>query len=508
MFKAAENNPYNFSWEYDNSKTPDYDLEKSNNLTTLVNRSRQLIKDNAVVFGLQQAWITSMVGEGPEIYFNGKKKTTNSRLNEILNNFLDCADVTGLKSFHDILIDIASCKFSDGDMLISLPQVNVNGRLTTRVEIIESHRIRTPLNKKTEIFSNLVRNGVQYNKDGSVEGFWVVNADKVDKGIVDDKDYTFYPVYREYDGYKRKVTILCRIISGRRATSSRQYPLTVPIMELVKYHDDFQQAVLIGARVAACFAAFIEASDPSVARKTLTTNTQTGATNEVNGQPISTLKPGLITALKKGDKITFSSPNKPSDNTDDLTLRMYKTFSMAIRMPYIVAFLDTEEVSYSSWRGAVVEWSKSIKTEHKDFNRIINWIVETVIAESYVNGELKDFDINNQALKIRWPSLGILDKEKDNRANKLSNELGTISKRDICDENGEDYDEILKEREQEALDEVELQAEVLKKKKELEEKFGIEFPVEKGTNSNSDEGAEGEESTPKQKERRKQDGNW
>jgi lambda family phage portal protein len=527
MFKGAELTPYNYSWEYENNKSADYDLIKNETLTTLRSKSRQLVKDNPLVSGLVQTMVTNIVGAGPEIYCLSSSGVQQKQIDRCLENFHKVADVTKQFSFTQVLEALVTSSCSDGDILISLPlsEANEDGVETT-IELIEAHRIRTPTNIDILNKSYLVRNGVQHKTDGSVEGYWVIKADKVDIGAGRKEDFDFYPVYRESGGYKRKVTHLFRGISSARPFSSRQYPLVVPLINLLKMLDDLNEAILIGARVAACFSAFINVNDPVAGRKSMTADQLTGEQNvHTDGNKYTKLRPGSIYYLNKGEAITFADPNKPSDNTDSLTLRTHKTIAMAMRIPYIILFLDTEEASYSSWRGAVIESFKYAKRWHRDLNSVIDWIIKTVIAELIIKDLVRSPATADIKIIKRWQPIGILDPEKEGRANKIELTNGTKSKQIICDEQGIDYDEVLADREKEALDEVELQAKILVKRKELSEKYDIVFEEDQATvDAELDRSADAERDTSKTrrpgekktgkideedaKERRKSDGNY
>lgn len=474
MYKAAESTPYTASWWTDN-KSFDTELKLGSTLQTLVARSRQLLKDNPVAATLQQGFLVSIVGSGPEVYFVSESRLKQKRLNEVIESFLTDIDVTGLKSLDDILEEIVGCSFSDGDLLISLPMVDVGGTLQTKVEIIESHRIRTPQGRSEDERDGLLRNGVAYNRQGQVLGYWVLNADKVDSGSSSEQDFTYYPVYREADGYRRKVTIMFKALSASRPLASRQVPMTTPLMMMLKMLDDFYEAVLIGARVAACFSAFVTLDNPVAGRKAMTTG-KDGEQLTSDGKPYSTLKPGAIFYLRKGETVNFADPNKPSDNTDSLTLRCYKTFASALRMPYVLAFLDTEAVSYSSWRGAVVERDKNVNRWRKRLSSIVKWIVYTKLAEAEASGELKASDSNSALFRLRWPASGVLDPEKENRANHIALMDGTTSKQTICDEHGVDFDDVIEDRLTEQMKEDRIYAQRLANRKKLEAEFGVEMP--------------------------------
>ena len=296
------------------------------------------------------------------------------------------------------------------------------------------------------------------------------------------------------------MTDLFKAPLNNRPLASRQYPISTPAIPFIKNIDDFNEAVIIGARVAACFSAFVEVNNPGAAQKSMTTDIDPRNPN----QKVTKMQQGSIFYLNKGETISFASPNKPGDNYDSFMLRSYKTLSMCFRIPYILAFLDTDQVSYSSWRGAILDSFKMVKRWRRDLDRILKWVVNTFVMEGIAAGEIRG-SLSTVNIKIRWPAVGVLDIEKEERGNQLALENGTKSVQMACDEQGVDYEEVRKERLQEKLNAVEDQALELKKKKELSEKLGIEFPEDKEPSKGSGSSVGDEED---KKKRRKDDGNW
>jgi capsid protein len=277
------------------------------------------------------------------------------------------------------------------------------------------------------------------------------------------------------------------------------------MIPFLKNMDDYAEAVIVGARVAACFAAFISTSNPNAAQKSMQTAVEPGDTRP----PHTRLQPGTIMYLRPNEIASFASPNKPSDNHDAFVLRSYKTISMAFRIPYILAFLDTEQVSYSSWRGAVLDSFKLVQRWRRDLTDITLWIVNTLILEGMADGKIRG-GLSTASMKVRWPSIGILDPEKEARSAKIDIDNKVKSRQMICDERGVDYEDVLREREEEELLEIELQAKILKLKKDKETSLGIIFPdTIQPADSAADVNGESDQPDPEAaKEKRKADGNW
>jgi capsid protein len=519
-FSAARSNAQTLSWPIGTETSPDYDLNNSNTLKQLRLLSRQLIKDNCVAAAIQQSYIT-IIGY-PAIKIYGKNDLQTRKLNELIN--LESLDITESESIVDLIEQIVAWSFSDGDILISLPIDTDREGIQTVVELVEAQRIKTP---NDLLWNKQIRLGVEYEVSGKVKGYWVKNADKVDYEGDSSNNFTFFPCYKSVtlaDGtmYRRKVTQLFKAPLNSRPKSSRQFPVITPAIHFLKQLGDFIEATVVGARVAACFSVFVKTNNPGKALATMTTDYNNGdsVSDPTSGQRASKLQPGQITYMRPGEDVSMASPNKPGDNTDAFIVRLLKIVSAYVRIPYPILFLDTAEVNYSSWRGAVLETKRFITRWRRKVDSVITWITDTMIEEAVlknlVSGNVKDVSIT-----IRWPSLGMLDPEKEGRASKLALNNKTKSRRMLVEEEGNDYDEVMEEINEEANLALEEQAELISKRQEYEKK-GLVFPE---TAADADAaGAKGGDYKPKtrpgesvedgdiseddKKERRKEDGNW
>ena len=523
-WKAARDTAYNISWLIGTEASPDQELSDSESLKNLRLRSRQLIKDNPVVAAAQQAYINMIHNGGPTVKSMAESAIQRRQINDVIEETSAACDMTGLQTFNEIIEQIIAWSWADGDILISLPIDTEASGLQTRVELIEAYRIKTPNQpaKSGSVMKSNIRHGVQYDKAGRIEGYWVKKADKVDERSDREDYFDYYPVYTESGGLKRKVTQLFKAPLNARPNMSRGYPITTPLVALLNHIDQYLEATIVGARVAACFSAFITSNAPAGTWKGMTTDAN-GAildpTDANSSRRVQKLQPGNIAYLKPNEDISFASPNRPGDNADPFILRMYKTVAMYYRIPYSILFLDLADTNYSSWRGGAIETIKMVNRWHDRLNGVIKWIVNTWVLEGIILGVIRG-SVSNAKVVTRWKSSGILDPEKEARANKVRKSIGAASGQMIAEEQGLDYDELQQEIWDEEEAKVEHDAKVLKMKKDLEEKLGVIFPDtvqpeeekkdDRDTSSSRREGEDKDSDLDEEdaKERRKEDGNW
>ena len=514
-FEGARSELNGAFWDVLNREdSPDYELENLDTLPKLRSRSSKLIKNNLIAAGVQQAYINA-VDLPVKIDVTTKMGITPSRIqekqaNEFIESALKECDGTKTRTLDNLIEEIVGWAFAHGDLLINLPLDKSREGIQTTIELIEASRIKTPNEHRK---NKNVRLGVEYHNDGRIKGYWVIKADKVDCASNRLIDFDFYPMYRESGGLKRKVTFLFKAPLCSRPKASRQYPLLTPCITLFKMLKDYEEAVIVGARVAACFSVFVLSGNPAASQKSILGDPTSENTRPVSrpSEKVSKVKPGMVTFLdKEAQDVKIASPNLPGDNVDRFRLRNYKLIAMYTRLPYEILFLDLSEANYSSWKGATIETKKMFMRWRRELNLVIEWYLKTVLTEASLRGLIRG-DLDILKIRVRWPASGFIDPEKENRSNRLRLQNKTASVKMLCEEEGNDYLEIQQELEEEAIVAVELEAKVLLKQKELEEKHGIIFPENKDPNQRQTGLREGESGGPSEedkKERRKEDGNW
>jgi len=510
-FEGAKRDAYNMSWWVNSAMTPDYELETGDTLKSLWKNAKQLIKDDPVAAAIQQTFI-NLVGF-PTIRYVSKSERQMKQLNELVKTLNKSITISGDESIVDCIAQIVAWSFADGDILVSLPIDKKRDGVKTVVELVEANRIQTPGNLSKEEREN-IKLGVHYDSEGRIIGYWVKKLNAMDSGKNNREAYDFFPAYKSINGKKRKVTTLFKAPLNSRPKMSRQYPPLAPVMRNLKNLKDYKEATIIGARVAACFSAFVKTSVPH--------GTFSGATSDSNGaiydpldpnqqRRVQKLQPGTISYLKMNEDISFAAPNRPGDNTDPFIVRQHKEIAAAMRIAYPILFLDLEQTSYSSLRGGSLETVKTINRWRQSLSELLDWIYGTLAYEAILINQVQG-KYEGITTSIRWTSNGILDQEKENRAAKLRLENKTASKRLIDEEQGLVYTEIEAERKLEEVEEVHHQAELLKLKKEYEEKYGIVFPDtqkdDRTTGKREGESSDDELSDEEKRKRRKDDGNW
>jgi len=506
-YNIVNNSDYAFDWfSGESEKSADYELIQGDSLKKLRISSRKFIKNEPIASGALKAYIDNIIGGKIRFEIDMKNKKNLNKFQAFLDETLNKIDVNRLKTLTQINETLIASAFTDGDVLINLPiDKETKKGIKTYVELVEASRIRTrPKDSKNP----LVREGVAYRPDGKIKGYWVRAVLKNKEELYEkdlDSNYKFYPIFKKSGSVVRRICWLFSAQTAERPDQSRQVPVLTPNMELVRYYNKYLEAVLVNTRVAACFSAFVETSNPAEAKKGLE------GTTDVKGKLVK-LAPGRITYLRKGEKISFASPNNPSDNFDSFIVRLQKIYSMNLRLSYNQLFLDLKDANYSSWRAGSLSAERNINRWRNELTEINTWIVKTFLLEALTKNLLTG-TLKGLKVKIRYPKYKSLDEEKTSRANRLKLQDGTISKKLIIDEEGNDYD-VMKN---ELIEETQFEVELEKEKRLLQKEYSADLDIlfednpanKKETETETEKGKDKDiESTEEEKERRKEDGNW
>lgn len=510
-------------------QSPDKELREDQSLISLRTTSHKLTKNNFMAKMAQQCVINTIVGGEVKLKIFCDNEKLKEQCKRLLNENKKF-DINREFSLSQIMEQIISAAFEDGDILINLPiDKRYKGTVQTYVELINASRIKTP---PKHVSNPLIREGVEYYSSGRLKGFWVITSKSQDEHITyytaQDHDFEFFPAYKSDGVITRKVCHLFKAPLDLSPRQSRQIPVLTGIMGLLRYVNQYLEAVLIGSRVAACFAGFVTTKNKDGARKSLTeAGTDVSITSKQ--KKLSKLQPGLISYLLPDEEISFGAPNRPSDNFDTFILRLARFVAATIRFPYEHMFLDLSITSYSSWRGGSLEVERNVNRWKRDLKDVVEWVVFTYLREGVAKrkiiGSLKEV-----SLVVTFPKYKSIDEEKSARARKTNLTSESTSHQREQEELGYEYDQLREELDEEALHKTEREALILELKKKLSIKYGIVFPdspeekeldsKDKDDEDNDGEGrdtsgsrrpgeAEGEDlDEDDAKQRRKEDDNW
>ena len=198
-----------------------------------------------------------------------------------------------------------------------------------------------------------------------------------------------------------------------------------PVLLRLHELDQFEDAALVKAKVAALFTGFI--TDPDGTAGGLS-GTNTGGALTVG------MEPGSLIPLPPGTDIRFSNPTE-HDAYAPFVKNHLRAVAAGLGLPYELVSGDLEGVTYSSIRAGLIEFRRRV--EQLQHNVVVHLfcrpVWERFVRLAVLTGELpaRDFDRNPDAyLGCEWlpPKFDYVDPMKDVQAEILAIGAGLKSR--------------------------------------------------------------------------------
>lgn len=444
-------------------------------LPTLRERSRDLNRNEAVAAGATDTVVTNVVGSGimPQSQINAERlgiepdKALELQQQAELSwlKWKRNADSTNRLDFDDIQALIQRQVLENGEIFILPLMVRGRKPYSLALEMVEADRVDTPPRHKSR-FDGRIRGGIEFGDRGQPIAYHIKKSHPGDVTVGPNRTDDYARI-RAWSSFGRPNVF--HLFHQTRPGQSRGVPWFAPALNIFKDMADYLEAELVAARVAACYAILVTSSNPY----NEAFNASAGETDTA-GKPVEYLEPGIIKYLSAGDNVTGFSPNRPGNTFEPFVEKILRAIGIALDLPYELLAKDFSKTNYSSARAALLEARKFFQWRQVWLaKRICQPFWEMVLEEAWLRGEFKadDFlDRKREYCRARWIPNGWqwVDPVKEAKGAEISlrNNMTTLSS--ILAGHGQDLDETLETRARE-----------LKKVKELEDKYDIQFQAPK-----------------------------
>jgi lambda family phage portal protein len=210
-----------------------------------------------------------------------------------------------------------------------------------------------------------------------------------------------------------------------RAGQVRAAPWLAAAIVNLKDFDEYEDADLVRAKIAACFAGFV--SDASGAGDTLGEQSTTDPL-------VETLEPGLISNLPPGKEITFSAPPITQDN--GFSVRTLRRIAAAIGITYEDMTGDYSQVNFSSARMARLKHWGHVRSWR--WNMLVPQLCDGVWAWAMEAAVLAG--LAESAPDVKWtaPAMPMLEPDREGLALMRLVRAGAMTHDDMVSERGYD----------------------------------------------------------------------
>lgn len=266
----------------------------------------------------------------------------------------DACDLAGEMKFAQIERMVLRSALVDGDIL---PIGTDGGQL----EIMESHRCRTPTNSRKNIVY-----GVELDQNRRRLSYYFTKDDISTNRVVRKVSDTVPVPARDEDGFRQ----VFHVFDPNRVSQTRGVSCFSRVADALGMHDDIQFANLVRQQIASCFAIIRKkksAGGPLTsggAYGEKTTESTSGYT-----RTLENISPGMEISTEPGEEIDGFSPDVPNPQFFEHVYLILKLISANLGIPLHAVLLDASQTNFSGWRGAHDQAKAG-------YRRVQNWLID------------------------------------------------------------------------------------------------------------------------------------
>lgn len=380
-------------------------------------------------------------------------------------------DIRKRNNFYDLQEILYKAYMTDGDSFALFRRgYNENMPYTLRIQAIEGNRVSNPIGQdyygitgplSVEMLApngvNKIVNGVEVDKDGAVEAYWISN--KVPYDPVEINRATNWTRIEAFGQLVGKPNVL-HICHDERPEQYRGVPYLAPVLTALKQVSRYADAELVAAIMRSFFTLFFTSTgNSSVAGDisgVLGASTYDGEGADPQEPVVNAseyhLGPGTINALPRNIDVKSVGVDGGQATFDSFVTQFVKQISASLNIPYEV-LMKSFTSSYSASRAALLQAWEQFKLRRAWFTRDFcqpvyeMWLVEAVATGRLeAPGFFSDPAIRFAYSNAEWygPSMSILDPIKDVNGAALRIQYGlSTPEREAAEMTGSDFYENL-----------------------------------------------------------------
>lgn len=354
---------------------------------------------------------------------------------------LQC-DLAGQLTFIDQTELVFRHALVDGDIFANLTNLG-------QLELIESHRCRTPSNTKKNVVHGILLSETRER----LEAWFTKDDIDPHMGLSRVGDTQAIP-FRDAQRWPN----LVQVYNPKRVSQTRGVTALAPVFDVAGMFEDINFAKLVQQQIISCFAILREMA----AGETRSATPQTGGReyeefSDGVRKIVEDIAPGMEVVGQPGETLKGFAPNIPNPGAMEHFRLMLTLLGVNLGLPLVMVTMDASDTNFSGWRGAVDQ-------ARMGFKRNQRWLIDHFLTPVYrwkvrqwSDPKTGDPRLKALAAKIeaangnlywhtwttpKWPYIQPL---QDAQADALRVEKRQISPRRQLAERGFDVDEIRNE---------------------------------------------------------------
>nr|DAX57439.1 MAG TPA: portal protein [Bacteriophage sp.] len=377
------------------------------------------------------ALLRNVIGTG--IIPQAKVRNRNGKLNNDLNKKIEKAwakwaepenaDIRGISNFYELQEMALRRMVYDGEILVN--KTSQGSYLPLSIQLIEAENIGAV--SITNGKNNII-NGVEVTEHGRPVAYHVSQTDPM--GL------------RSFDTVRLSTDQAFLLFKPKRPSQIRGISLLALVLRRIHDIDEYMDADLIAARVAACFSVFVTSQNSARQSAILP--------RDKKGRPNITMAPGMVRHLSPGESIEFADPKRNAGTASEYSATQTRRIASGLGMSADIVARNISG-NFSAARQNLLEDQKTFRQVQKFvITHFCMPIWKAFIDALYLAGELPSDYLadKDKYQEVAWlaPGWSWIDPVKEVNANKEAIKSGLTTLEDVCASSGRDWEEVLEQR--------------------------------------------------------------
>jgi lambda family phage portal protein len=367
----------------------------------------------------------------------------NAQLEKSFNQWAENCDWSGRLHFNDFQRLAKRSDLTLGESIIIYRwDDRISGISPLRLQIIESDRLTDYGSQPFAPKAASIVDGIEFNnRTGRVIGYHFDNS---------YLSYSSSDTTGAMPGRMRASNVNHAFEALRPGQIRGVSPWTTAVL-LANDLSDLMESELDGARMAAKWLAFVYRENDTALAAQAGIPGFSDESPDDDGRVIERIENGMIEYLRPGEKIDLASATRPGNNFESFMKRILQFFAIGTGNPYELISGDYAGLNYNTMRATRNDYRHTLKSPvDRHIRQICKPIHREWMRTSVVSGVLpiRDYFSNEQKyLASHWqpPGMEPVEQLRDVKAAELAIKTGLQSASEYSASRGRDYEEILRE---------------------------------------------------------------
>ena len=394
----------------------------------LRDRSRDLVRNNALAAQAVQVLVNNIVGPGIRPRAASGNKALNKRVDALWRGFAANCDFYGHTDFHGLLNLAVREMIEAGDILalkIATPR-GLGRTVPLQIQLREIDHLDTA--RVQDIAGGgYTDQGIEFDAGGRRTAFWM---------FPQHPGGTTRAIRRRFESERIDATRVAHLFERQRV-QSRGVPWGAPAMLALRDLGDWQQAELVRKKTEACLVGIVFGDDETQA-------SVAPVVQDSQGNKVEQFEPGLIAYARGGKDIKFNQPASTAGVYEWNRVQMHIVAS-GFRVPYALMTGDLSQNNFSSSRVGLNEFRRMV--EQLQWQTVIPMFCEPIWRWFIEAAQLAGLLPLDAVIPAEWapPRFEMVNPLQDVQADLLETRAGFASPQQMIAKRGYDPAAVIEE---------------------------------------------------------------